>query len=613
MSGSSRCRSVFVGVVMALLLAACGGGSAFQTAPDSSPGSSSVPGPTSGDGDTTVPVPGGGAPARAEISSISVTDGIEQPLVIEIEPGAHGVASIEVGGDEGVDRMVVRAADGAPTWVTAADDRVALEQPGVGAATIDLDGPEATISWVTADGEVGSSIVPLDLAGSAAPSPGAVTVSAHQQARQASFQGGPVEGRVSGAATVRYRVESEIPTTLDLRVPECGAPFTIGDIEVSCTGNGFATGSRGRFQIGFSAVVPVTSIPLSSLQGEEAAAFLRACEDELGNVSGGFGALATLAGIIGLATTPIDLPLKIAAMIAAAGVGADVVSRASAPASAAEECARRLVVRSYDDAAAERVRSLVVAGLTVTATPVLAGVVVEPTTVQLSPVTPFDGSRPVVETGVLRVTAEPPEQPEAPEEPAEVPAEDPLIVGFFAGDIPLSEATTDGSLAIDGRASIDVTYDENMVASFGGSVQGGAAWDVDFLCYFDAANLAEPTGDVARVRYVLSHGAGFTGTAQAAADGSFTTTVQFPLAYDVSFALTQAFTAECADLNGNPAPGIGSETVTADLTVTVRAGGRVDLATEWLGPEVVESPGVFAGNARTVLGEGRARGTFTTE
>lgn len=603
-AGKSRMvGSRFVALVaaMSLVAAACGGG---ESEPSSTTGAADP---------TTTTAPPTGTPTGAEVEAIVITDGLDQPVILQLAPGDHGVASIELFPPEadGVDRFIAWDEDGNRNEVTVDGDTFTVVSDA-GSLEIAIRAGEAFLTWTGADGSSGTATAPAEVPPSdfdasgpinampavyRAPEPVAVDETAQNI------------GRVSGSLKVRYGVESPIPTPLRMSVDPCDIPFAAGDVTLTCQASHYALGSSGRFTITFEAEVPVESIPIALLSGQEAADIRRQCQEELNAVSGGLGWTATAAGLVGLLFAVTTPPGWVAGGIAVIGVTADIASRNTAPDDVEEQCERRLVQRRLDPTAADLIRNLSVGGLAVNASAVVTGFEVENPVAALSAVTPFASPRPTVDAGTFRVRStdsedDPDDEPE-PEEPVEP---EPRPVLLVIDDIPFTEKTSDNQLQLNSQATIRVEYDETMAATVSGSVQGGANWRVTFQCFNPGES--DPTGDEATVRYSIEYGTTYTHQTQAAEDGSFTFTTDYAVPYEVTFRLVEEFSEECAHLNGDEAPGIGGATPTGQITVTVNDRGRATIETRWRGPEIYEDPGVPAGNERRIEGSGSVRGSF---
>ena len=580
-------------IALALIASACGGSAETTTTSSATTTTQAALEPT---GD--LPTVG--------VAAIEVPDQDELPMVVYAEPGEHGLDSVEIYPTEasGATRLTAWGSDGTPTFATIEGDIVTLESPEVGTARIELQGDQALVEWSTPEGS-GSETIPLDLtdAPQAAPEINAIA---------ASYQPSRIEGDVRvqnlpGGVILRYDIAGEGRNNvgLDLSVDRCGIPFAVDDIVINCRlEEGFDFGGRGKATLLFEAEVPVTAIPLGTLSDEQRQSITSKCVDRLNAFSNDSAIIAQTLSVLGVPVGILSAPVG-----ALLGVGAVVfgfVSFGTAADSSPRECQEQVASVEIQVAAWNRLQGLRLDGWVLGAQPDRTGWVIDNPGIGIPTFEPFRAGFSDLEVGIFVVDAEPEEPDEETDEP------EPQPTAFNVGDIEFAEVTRDGKLELaSSLTGLVVTYDEFLVATVVGQLQGTDRWRATFKCFNPGES--EPTGDQATVRYSLAYQTTFVGQAQAEIDGGFTMTTDYTVPYGVVFELIEPFEAECQHLNSDDAPGIGAFEPEGQVTITVKRNGRVTVQTSWRGPEIVETPGIFADNVRRIEGFGRADGTFTFE
>ena len=154
----------------------------------------------------------------------------------------------------------------------------------------------------------------------------------------------------------------------------------------------------------------------------------------------------------------------------------------------------------------------------------------------------------------------------------------------FGGVMSETLAVVGGSSTL--ATAVDVTADIAPGGPNGVTVSlvGSGTWTTDFPCFVGDVR----TADTATVEYRFDYTAQTSsGIPSAGGRTPFTVTMPLVVAGNISFTLTKPFTAECASLNSNDAPGIGPYGGSGELTVAFDGQQTVAVATSWNAPSGV--------------------------
>jgi hypothetical protein len=303
-----------------------------------------------------------------DIAAIDVPGDPSDPLPVslELEENDLGLTRVDLYTSDGIpDRVEIERESGPPVTVAVdADGRLVVDDPQYAEFTVDFDGDTAYVSWITVDGEIGTTTLdlPADAQEQLEDDLRAVQADkADKQSRAPSAagpivtdqqQGTPHQFRLSGHTVGFGQVT---PSEVEVRiVPDeayCSNVPLAGSVEVDVT----AASCRGSWtaphmHMYFDAVVHTSRVNGSALSSEESERLVAECATRLNGWAPTVGYGATALGILSTLFTlaRASNPFTLIAGVAISATLGDQLNRWLTPAGIPEQCARELRAHLLD-------------------------------------------------------------------------------------------------------------------------------------------------------------------------------------------------------------------------------------------------------------------------
>jgi hypothetical protein len=305
-----------------------------------------------------------------DIGEIDVPSDPTDPLPVSLGmPGnALGLTRVDLYSADGTpDRLEVERESGPPITVAVdTEGRLVVDDPQYAEVTIELDGDVAHLSWITVDGDIGTTTVDLpadeqqQLEGAlrdlqAAQADKAATPSAAGPIVTSQQQGATHQFRLSGHTVGFGQVT---PSEVEVRVvPDeaycASVPLAGGEAVAVTSASCRGSWTSPHMHMFFDAVVQTRLVSASALTSEESQRLVSECSTRLTGWAPTLGYIGTALGTVStLITLGLANPVfAVAAAVAVTATLGDYISRQLTPAGIPEQCARELHAHLLDAAA----------------------------------------------------------------------------------------------------------------------------------------------------------------------------------------------------------------------------------------------------------------------